>query len=251
MFNFNIFNFNMFKLGLGNAKGRLGFDNKVGNFQNKIILDKGNIPSLSAVFRIKNAEVYLEASVMSISPICKEIIIVDNDSSDNSLSLCYRLQYELKEICDIKIYSYNHKLAIAGEDYNKNLTKEKSLAKYYSFAFSKATSDYVMKADAHLLYTPLALKKIQQKIKEGRRVIIFRGVEIYGMKLSFERYIFKNDSSFQFIDGDLYEELHFDYKMSKWEQFRSTIITPCFIHFKRIRYITNLGGSNLVEHIYR
>ncbi|MGZ0749367.1 glycosyltransferase [Kluyvera sichuanensis] len=251
MFNFDIFNFNMFRLGLESAEGRLGFDRKVGQFQRKIILNKDNIPSISAVFRIKNAAVYLEASVMSISPICKEIIIVDNDSSDDSLSLCYKLQNILRGVCDLKIYSYKYKLAIAGEGYHDNLTEENSLARYYSFAFSKATSDYVMKADAHLLYTPSALEKIQKKIKEGRRVVIFRGVELYGMKLSFERYIFRNDSSFNFIDGRLYEELHFNYKISKWEQLRSTIMTPCFIHFKRIRYVTNLDNDNLVANIYK
>ncbi|PTS74398.1 hypothetical protein DBR07_17415, partial [Aeromonas sp. HMWF036] len=57
------------------------------------------------------------------------------------------------------------------------------------------------------------------------------------MKLSFERYVFKNDGSFNFVDGEYYEELKFDYKLSKLEQYRSTIFTPCFIHFKRIRYI--------------
>ncbi|NBM67309.1 MULTISPECIES: glycosyltransferase [Proteus] len=242
---------NMFNLGLENIKERLKFDRQVGYFQKNLILNRKNLPTLSAVFRIKNAEVYLETSVMSIAPICKEIIIVDNNSSDKSLDICYKLQDQLKEICNVKVYSYKHELAIAGENYYKNVTESKSLANYYTFAFSKATSDYVMKADAHLLYTPLALKKIQSKLKKKIRVIIFKGIELYGMKLSFERYIFKNDSSFRFVDGKMYEELQFDYKLSKWEQFRSTIITPCFIHFKRIRYINNLDSTNIVEKIYK
>lgn len=242
---------NMFKLGLENTKERLKFDYQVGNFQKDLTLNKKKLPTLSAVFRVKNAQTYLESSVTSIAPICKEIVIVDNNSSDKSLDICYKLQKQLKEVCDIKIYSYKNELAIAGEDYYKNVTESSSLAAYYTFAFSQATSDYVIKADAHLLYTPLALQKIQNKLRKGRRVIIFKGVELYGMKLSFERYIFKNDSSFRFIDGKLYEELQFDYKLSKWEQFRSTIITPCFIHFKRIRYINDLGSSNLVEKIYK
>ncbi|KPD03160.1 glycosyltransferase [Moellerella wisconsensis] len=242
---------NIFKLGLKKTKKRLKFDSQVGKFQNNLILNRKNLPTLSAVFRIKNAETYLEISVTSIAPICTEIIIVDNNSSDKSLEICYRLQEQLRDICDIKIYSYNNRLAIAGENYHNNLSESNSLAAYYTFAFSKATSDYVMKADAHLLYTPLALKKIQNKLSDKRRVIIFKGIEIYGMKLSFEKYIFKNDSTFYFVDGMLYEELKFNYKLSKWEQFTSTIITPCFIHFKRIRYINNLGSSNLVENIYK
>ncbi|WP_275075575.1 glycosyltransferase [Providencia rettgeri] len=242
---------NMFKLGLKKTKKRLKFDDQVGEFQKKLILNKQKLPTLSAVFRIKNAETYLETSVTSIAPICTEIIIIDNNSSDNTLDLCYKLQKKLKEICNIKVYSYKNKLAIAGENYYKNLSESNSLAAYYTYAFSKATSDYVMKADAHLLYIPLALKKIQNKLKQGRRVIIFKGVEIYGLNLSFERYVFKNDSSFTFIDGKSYEELRFNYKLSKWEQLRSTIITPCFIHFKRIRYISDLNSHNLVENMYK
>lgn len=152
---------NIFKLGLKKTKKRLKFDSQVGKFQNNLILNRKNLPTLSAVFRIKNAETYLEISVTSIAPICTEIIIVDNNSSDKSLEICYRLQEQLRDICDIKIYSYNNRLAIAGENYHNNLSESNSLAAYYTFAFSKATSDYVMKADAHLLYTPLALKKFK------------------------------------------------------------------------------------------
>lgn len=241
---------NMFNLGLLRTTGRLEFDCQVGAFQKEIMSNK-KLPTLSAVFRIKNAEMYLETSIYSIAPICKEIIIVDNNSSDKSLEICTKIQLQLQDVCDVKIYTYENELAIAGENYCENVTESKSLAAYYTFAFSKATSEYVMKADAHLLYTPLALRKIQNKLKKGNRVIIFRGVELYGMKLSFERYIFKNDSSFKYIDGKLYEELKFNYNISKWEQLRSTIITPCFIHFKRIRYITNLDSNNLVESIYK
>lgn len=242
---------NMFKLGLKKTNERLKFDSLVGEFQRKLISNKKDLPTISAIFRIKNAETYLESSVTSIAPICTEIVIVDNNSSDKSIDVCYKLQEQLKDVCNVKIYSYKNKLAIAGENYSKNLNSANSLAAYYTFAFSKATSDYVMKADAHLLYTPLALEKIQNKLRKGRRVIIFKGIELYGMKLSFERYIFKNDASYSFVDGESYEELRFNYKLSKWEQFRSTIMTPCFIHFKRIRYINNLGNNNFVENIYK
>ncbi|ENM3742947.1 glycosyltransferase [Vibrio cholerae] len=246
-----MFSLNIFKSELRNTKDRLEFDRRVGAFQKDIILNKHKLPTISAVFRVKNAEAYLELSVFSIAPICSEIIIVDNNSSDNTLELCNKLQEKLKEVCEVKIYSYDRDLAIAGEDYSKYVNEFNSLSSYYTFAFSKATSDFVMKADAHLIYTPSGLRKIQNKLRDGRRVVIFKGVELYGMKLSFERYVFKNDSSFRYVDGDFYEELRFNYKLSKWEQIRSTIITPCFIHFKRVRYVSNLGDVNLVKSLYR
>ncbi|MGL6308667.1 glycosyltransferase family 2 protein [Aeromonas veronii] len=243
-----MFNLN---LGLNKTSERLKFDECVGKFQDIINERKKTLPTLSAVFRVKNAETYLELSVTSIALICSEIIIVDNNSSDRTLEIANEIKDKLSNICDVKIYSYNKELAIAGENYGRFLTKENSLASYYDFAFSKATSEYVMKADAHLLYVPKALIKIQDMLKKNKRVIIFRGVEVYGMKLSFERYIFKNDGTYSFVDGIFYEELKFNYRLSKLEQLLSTVFMPCFIHFKRLRYISMLGANDLVEKLYK
>ncbi len=243
-----MFNLN---LSLYKTSERLKFDQIVGEFQYEVNKNKKTLPTLSAIYRVKNAETHLELSVTSIALICSEIIIVDNNSSDKTLDIANELKNKLSDICDVKIYSYNRELAIAGEKYSSSLTKENSLASYYNFAFSKATSDYVMKADAHLLYVPKALLKIQKMLKKNKRVIIFKGVEIYGMKLSFERYIFRNDGTYSFSDGEFYEELKFNYSLSKLEQFLSTIFMPCFVHFKRLRYISMLGSSNLVEKLYK
>ncbi|MEC6822484.1 glycosyltransferase [Photobacterium piscicola] len=243
--------YDIFNIGLENKKNRLNFDSEVSCFQQKINENKKNTPSLSAIYRVKNAELYLELSILSIVAICTEIIIIDNNSSDNTLIIAERVKKHLDGICDVKIYSYNNKLSIAGDNYTLNLTEENSLANYYKFCFSKATSDYVMKCDAHLIYTPVALIKIQKKLNKKRRVIIFKGVEIYGYGLSRERYIFKNDNAYTFVDGEFYEELKFDYKLSKIEQLLSTIFIPCFIHIKRIRYINHLGCDNVVEKIYK
>lgn len=229
---------------------RLQFDAKVGDFQCVLNKNKKEIPSISAVYRVKNAESFLELSVLSIASICSEVIIIDNNSSDNTLMIAKKIQKNLSSVCKVKIYTYKNNLSIAGDDYKRGLTAESSLANYYTYCFSKATCDYVMKCDAHLIYTPQSLVKIQKKIKEKRRVIIFRGVELYGMKLSYERYIFKNDNSFKYIDGDCYEELVFDYKLSKREQICSTILTPCFIHVKRSCYINYLGSDSLVNKLY-
>ncbi|WP_283392569.1 glycosyltransferase [Photobacterium phosphoreum] len=240
----------MFNLKLKENRNRLKFDIEVGEFQSNINKNKKLIPSISAVYRVKNAESCLELSILSIASICSEIIIIDNNSSDKTLVIAKKIQQNLSSVCEVKIYAYKNNLSIAGDDYKIGLTTESSLANYYTYCFSKATCDYVMKCDAHLIYTPQSLVKIQKKLKEKRRVIIFRGVELYGMKLSYERYIFKNDNSFKYIDGDCYEELVFDYKLSKIEQIRSTILTPCFIHVKRSCYINYIGSDCLVNKLY-
>ncbi|HIF9319184.1 glycosyltransferase [Photobacterium damselae] len=234
-----------------NKKNRLKFDEEVGDFHKILFEKKHTLPSISAIYRVKNASSFLECSILSVAPICNEIIIVDNGSSDDTLVIANKLKDKLSGVCSVKIFEYNKKLAIAGDNYRINLTSDSSLANFYSYCFSLASSDYVMKCDAHLIYLPSALRKIQKKLESGRRVIIYKGIEIFGMKLSFERYIFKNDNSFMYRDGDLYEELVFDYNLSKLEQIKSMIFSPCFIHIKRLQYINNIGSKNLVEQLYK
>lgn len=247
---------NSFKLNFSNnmvdsSLERIAYDESVKKYQCDIEKRKGSLPSLTAVYRVKNASLYIELSILSIAPICSEIIIVDNNSSDDTLDKIEQIKEKLKDRVDIRIFTYNKTLAIAGKNYKNELNSENSLAKYYEFCFSKATSDYVMKCDAHLLYNPNIYSKIQTMLNKNRRVIIFRGVEVYGKNLPFERYIFLNDNNFYYKDGDFYEELMFKYKLTKLEQFRSTIFSPVFIHYKRINYFYFNAKKNLVNYLYK
>ena len=230
---------------------RISYDTEIKNYQMEVEKKKYIIPSLSAVYRVKNASLYIESSILSIAPICQEIIIVDNNSSDDTLDKVKTIKEKLRGRVDIQIYKYTNKLAIAGINYKNNLNEHNSLARFYEFSFSKATSDYVMKCDAHLIYNPSFYFKVQKMLEQNRRVIIFRGIELYGKSLPFERYIFKNNNEFYYKDGSFYEELIFKYKLSKIEQFKSTIINPSFIHYKRLNYIYIDTANNIVDVLYK
>lgn len=233
------------------GESRIRFDNSVHEFFRNIESKKKRLPTLSAVYRVKNAEPFLCMSIYSIVPICSEIVIVDNNSSDETLKVAERLRFELKGRVDVKVYSYKQELAIAGPSYKYDLENKSSLAEYYTYCFSKATADYVMKCDAHLLYNPRGLIAIQSKLAKSPRTIIFRGVEIFGLNLPFERYIFKNDNQFIYEDGEFYESLRFKYKLRKLEQYRSTIFTPVFVHYKRIAYSKMKGTDSMIKQLYK
>ncbi|MCG9674491.1 glycosyltransferase [Vibrio chagasii] len=193
---------------------------------------------ISAIYRVKNGSTYLELSILSIAPLVSEIIVVDNNSTDNTVQIAKKLQSELKGICDIKIYSYDISPILAGEGYLDSVRNEphRSLAKFYEYCFSKATQEYVMKCDAHYVFTPRALDKIQRKLRNGPNILRFRGSEIFGRTLSLEPFIFKRTINYKFVDDIHFEVLQFERPVRKTEFLRSTIIEPCFLHLKRLSY---------------
>jgi len=246
---FFVFRFDALKQ--NNRENRIKFDDSVHAFLSKIESNKKTLPTLSAVYRVKNAEPFLYMSIYSIAPICSEIIIVDNNSSDNTLEIANKIKSELSGRVDVKIYSYKQELAIAGPSYKIELETKGSLAEYYTYCFSKASSDYVMKCDAHLLYNPKGLLAIQSKLAKKVRVIIFRGVELYGLKLPLECYIFRNDHSFNYTDSECWEQVNFDFKLSMLEKFQCTIFSPLFLHYKRVVYSKMKHGSSLINQLYK
>ncbi|MCS3601274.1 glycosyltransferase involved in cell wall biosynthesis [Buttiauxella sp. BIGb0471] len=206
-----------------------------------VIENRKKHPSISAVYRVRNGSQYIELSIISVAPICSEIIIVDNGSTDGTLEIVKRLKDELSSICDIKIFHYNSSVALAGKGYRDEVEKypERSLAKYYNYAFSLASCEYVMKCDAHCIYTPAGINKIQSKIinlYKTNNLFTFRGVEIFGGLLSCEPYLIKK-GCFEYYDSDTFELLKLKFKRSFKQRIMGRISTPCFIHVKRMSYV--------------
>ncbi|MCX7205742.1 MAG: glycosyltransferase [Proteobacteria bacterium] len=204
------------------------------NLLKSLYLSRDNLPSVAAVYRVKNAAAFLELSVCSILPLCKEIIIVDNNSTDNTREVIESLCLRLKEFADIKYYRYEQKIALAGEGYIDKITlcPDESISKYYEYCFSLPVSEYLLKVDAHCVYTPIAIKKIQSHLVFGSDVIYYRGIEILGKRLSVEPYIFRRSSGYKYSDVKNYELLSFCSKELK----KSFIFQPGFLHLKRLVY---------------
>lgn len=216
-------------------------DNLVMNYIGRIIKTRDELPSVGAVYRVKNGESFISASILSIAPICKEIIVVDNNSSDRTIEIVEGLKLSLSKITEIKIFKYENELIKAGVGYKKQLKANPSgsLANYYKFCFSKCSCDYLFKVDAHLIFTPLGLNLIQNKIKMKIPYIRFRCDELYGAISSFEPSIFHKNSGWKFVDGELYEVLTFN-KINIIKKLASFIFRPVSIHIKRIKYIEDV-----------
>ncbi len=220
---------------------RLAFDSFVSNKLKKQLKLKSALPSVAVVYRVKNGAEYIEASILSVSPFAKKIIVVDNGSSDNTVKIVEVLSQKLSGITEIILNKYDGNLCIAGEGYLDKVKKNKcgSLAGFYNYCFSLADCDYVMKFDAHCILSPYGIDSLQKAISKGFEGIIFRGVEIYGKWLNSEMYLYKSNLGFIYVDDEFYEKL-------KWnEEIRTKkLLKPIFMHIKRISYIKYLGGND-------
>lgn len=206
--------------------------------------------SVSAVIRVKNASPYIELSVLSIAPLCEEIIIVDNVSTDGSSEIYEKIKEKLSGRCVVKIFSYNENIELPGKDYaiRLKLNPKGSLARFYNFCFSLASSDYLLKWDAHMILMPFGVKLIQNELQKNPNLIFFTGVEIFGRPLSLESYIRKRSLNLKYVDGEHWERLFFTHEQSR----KSSIIKKSiFIHVKALAYSYSKNISDGQFSIYK
>ena len=106
---------------------------------------------VSAMLRVKNEENFIINCIKSIVDIFDEIVVVDNNSSDQTIALLSSYIEEEKLSHKVKIYHYPFEIAKCGKEHSA--TKENSvssLSYYYNWCISKCTLHSVVKWDADM-----------------------------------------------------------------------------------------------------
>ncbi|MEH8103953.1 glycosyltransferase [Aeromonas veronii] len=239
----------LFKLDEIEGSDRDSQDRNVLKFLKKVdrLKKEGVIPTISAIYRVKNGAEYIELSILSIAPLVSEIIVVDNTSTDETYHIVKRLQGQLKDTTTIKLYQYTKKVELAGGGYDERVKKNPSgsLAEFYRYCFALGKSQYLLKCDAHYVFSAKGLHSIISALKSEPDYVLYSGLEVYGKKMGFEPFLFKNDDGYSFIDTDKYEKLVLkgDVKVR--------INEPVFLHLKRISYTKSIAlDIDALEHKY-
>lgn len=238
----------LFSLGNGSQTfGREKFDSFIGEKLKETKFKASSGPSVSAIYRVKNGAEYIESAILSVAPLVKEIIVVDNGSTDQTINIIERLKVELEGVTEVKLYHYQKKMELAGDGYLDRLkdNPEGSLAKFYEYCFNLGTSDYLMKCDAHVIFTLKGLRDIQEALSANPDIVYFSGTEIFGKVLDYEPSLFKKSCGYKFIDKEKWEKLEFPEKVKS-----IYVFSPVFLHLKRLsyaKYILNNDASNLAK----
>lgn len=202
--------------------------------------------TISGIYRIKNAASSIELAILSVIDYLDEVVIVDNGSTDETISIVNKLQCKYKN--KIRIYNYSNSLCRAGSGYLDRVKEnpQGSLAKYYNYAFSLGSKEYLLKCDANYVFTKKGIQDIIHAMRTSPEVICFPGVEIFGHHHSMEPFLFKRSIDWKFEDGPFWEILEYERKIKI-----KRIYNPCFIHIKRLNYVKYIYSPNKgVEGIY-
>ena len=232
--------------------GNIGIDKHLADSAaNEFFTQNGPERPVSAVFRVKNAEHTLLPSFLSILPLVAEVVVVDNmsgDATEDAIAtisdICERLKINF-------IFSrYSQDISRHGLGYKSALAErpETSIAKYYEFAFSLATKDYLLKADSSCLFFPRAIRAIVHMLNQGRPLIRFRGQEIFGKTMAYEPSLFSREIYRGFIDCEESEIVRFSKPMAKYD-IRNFYFPPAFLHYRRVAHRhTKILGADLTQH---
>lgn len=152
--------------------------------------------TLSVVVSVFNGEKYLSQCLTSVKDIADEIIVVDHQSSDNSLTIAKKFTK--------KIYSQKNN--------PEDIDRQKN------FGFEKATSDWTLSLDADERLTEELKKEIQETIADEkfvgywipRKNIIFgKWIQHTGWYPDYQLRLFKTGKG-KFVKQHVHEDVQVD-----------------------------------------
>jgi hypothetical protein len=149
----------------------------------------------SFLLRIKDEEDTIEKCVLDIVDLADEIIIVNNNSKDNTLNIIKKLEQMYKNIF---VYEYNIDIPRYGSEHIENfkrndIHKNNTLANYYNWTVSKATYNKKIKWDGDFYCIRNNLKLLLDKFRDEANLL---GVHFSGITLFInnDKYYIKNNS---------------------------------------------------------
>lgn len=107
----------------------------------------GRTPGLSGFARLRNADTFLEICLRSHINFLDELILVDNNSTDDTEKICLKLMEEFPD--KVKYYRYAPEVSkIATSEYDMQCENSvRDLSYYCNWVLSKTTYSHVMKVD--------------------------------------------------------------------------------------------------------
>ena len=203
---------------------------------------------ISAMLRVKNEATNIERVLKTCCTLFDEIVLIDNQSTDNTVDLALKCQKTIPNGDRIKIYDYPFDVARCGSD-NFNCPEDSvhSLAYFYNYSKSKCSYSHIFKWDGDMFVTNNMLIKLQAllheisantvSLKRSRTIGITRGITVYQGKNGLKYYkkdeveqeirLFPNTVEFIFVKDVNWETLSFTCPVEKLISSE-----PVFIEFK-------------------
>ena len=183
------------------------------NIHHKNRLEKG----ISLIIRAKNEELNIKSCIESVVDLVDEIILVDNNSTDNTLNLMkfYESKYQ-----NIRVYQYKINVSKVGVEHKNALANKNknTLGTFYNWCLSKTTKYNIFKWDADFIcirnnFIQL-VNKYNLRNRDDKFAIWFTGKTLFEnnskVYLNYNSFyneyrIFSYKNNFQWYDGNTCE----------------------------------------------
>jgi hypothetical protein len=138
---------------------------------------------ISAMLRLKNEEEYLDAAVRSIVEVVDEVVLIDNQSTDDTPVVMANLKSEFPD--RVAIYSYDHGVARMGVESWKLIDASHGgrspqlSADYYNWCLDRCACPYALKWDGDMIALEGLRRRILRWKEAGRPILIMQGANVH------------------------------------------------------------------------
>ena len=148
----------------------------------KQISSEGRRKWISGFARLRDSALYLEKVIEAHLPYLDEIVLVDNNSQDNTWEICQSLQKRYPE--KIKNFHYLPEVYRLWTDEYKTCPENSvhDMSYYYNWTLSQTSCQYAMKIDDDHLPLPKEFEKIRTRVLQGEYETSFLALGLYNIK---------------------------------------------------------------------
>ncbi|MBB1543255.1 MAG: glycosyltransferase [candidate division SR1 bacterium] len=148
----------------------------------KQISSEGRRKGISGFARLRDSALYLEKVIEAHLPYLNEIVLVDNNSQDNTWEICESLQTKYPE--KIKIFQYLPEVYRLGTDEYQTCPENSvhDMSYYYNWTLSQTSCQYAMKIDDDHLPLPKEFAQIRYEVLQGKYENKFLALGLYNIK---------------------------------------------------------------------
>ena len=148
----------------------------------KQISSEGRRKWISGFARLRDSALYLEKVIEAHLPYLDEIVLVDNNSQDNTWEICQSLQEKHPE--KIRIFQYLPEVYRLWTDEYQTCPENSvhDMSYYYNWTLSQTSCQYAIKIDDDHLPLPKEFEKIRAEVLRGKYETSFLALGLYNIK---------------------------------------------------------------------
>ncbi len=184
---------------MGRMPSSMNFENREGHTDYNFALPFRNVKKgVSAMLRVKNEASKIDYVLASIYDLFNEIVIVDNNSDDDTVSIVKRFAATHDASNKIKLSQYPFQIARYGPESEQTPGNSVHSSSYfYNYCSSLCSYEFICKWDGDMIVIADARKRLRERLKQlnPRFCYMPRGLTLY--RMSDGRFVLTDEMNYE------------------------------------------------------